>query len=527
MTDHHGTTTFKTSTIATVATIVTVVASWLIYNSLSKFQKNPTVPGPKPYPFLGNLTHILPYIRSKSFHLFTDLMVSTYGPISQMFLPNGTSHVLISDAATAKKIHMDVDTFPRTNFGAENLDGIARYLLLFLPTDQTWRRHRKLMAAGFGPAHIKHTVDAVNDIMESLFSKWESELRKDEDGVIEINFSHIAVCITTDVIGLVAFSYDFECVKDPDSPRVHRIAGFGADVSAMVSKRLTLPRMLWGWFGIAKKDGEALMSEYTKPITDALNLKREIKRKEKEGSKLVDASLERRIDVMDKLLEADDWTDLEVVDETVILFAAGSDTSSNTITFVIQFLVNYPDVFKKLRQELDSHLGAPSMSKRASKESQSAPKLSFETLNKLIYLDQIVKETMRVSSTAVSSSSRVVTKHPVTILDHTLEPGTHLNIYYRALQLDPQYWGPDADEFRPERWDDGFTPVPGSYSPFGDGPHICLGYKMAMVEMKSVLALFVHGYDFELVPGQTLVGVQTVTYGFKNGMRIFVRRRKS
>jgi cytochrome P450 len=44
---------------------------------------------------------------------------------------------------------MDVEAFPRTNFGAENLDGIARYLLLFLPTDQTWRRHRKLMAAGF------------------------------------------------------------------------------------------------------------------------------------------------------------------------------------------------------------------------------------------------------------------------------------------------------------------------------------------------------------------------------------------
>jgi cytochrome P450 len=80
-----------------------------------------------------------------------------------------------------------------------------------------------------------------------------------------------------------------------------------------------------------------------------LNLKREIKRKEKEDSNLVDASLERRIDVMDKLLEADDWTDSEVIDETVTLFAAGSDMSSNTITFVIQFLVNYPDVFKKLR----------------------------------------------------------------------------------------------------------------------------------------------------------------------------------
>jgi hypothetical protein len=123
--------------------------------------------------------------------------------------------------------------------------------LLLITKLRTLRLSLYCTSTGFGPAHIKHTVDAVNDIMESLFSKWESELQKDEEdnnGVIKINFSHIAVCITTDVIGLVAF----ECVKDPDSPRVRRIAGFGADVSAMVSKRLTLPRILWGWFGITK-----------------------------------------------------------------------------------------------------------------------------------------------------------------------------------------------------------------------------------------------------------------------------------
>jgi len=51
-------------------------------------------------------------------------------------------------------------------------------------------------------------------------------------------------------------------------------------------------------------------------------------------------------------------------------------------------------------------------------------------------------------------------------------------------------WGPDAEEFRPERW----ANLPKSWHPqysfmsFIVGPHACIGKMMAIIEMKTVLA---------------------------------------
>ena len=47
------------------------------------------------------------------------------------------------------------------------------------------------------------------------------------------------------------------------------------------------------------------------------------------------------------------------------------------------------------------------------------------------------------------------------------------NVY--AMHRDTALWGPDANEFRPERWE---NLKPGwKYVPFGGGPRICLGRK--------------------------------------------------
>lgn len=49
-----------------------------------------------------------------------------------------------------------------------------------------------------------------------------------------------------------------------------------------------------------------------------------------------------------------------------------------------------------------------------------------------------------------------------------------LNI--RAIQRDKDYWGLDADEFRPERWAS-VRPM-WRYIPFGGGPRVCLGMRL-------------------------------------------------
>jgi cytochrome P450 len=60
------------------------------------------------------------------------------------------------------------------------------------------------------------------------------------------------------------------------------------------------------------------------------------------------------------------------------------------------------------------------------------------------------------------------------------------------------YWGPTADKFDPDRWDN----LPDSYTKnafmtFLQGPRGCLGRKFAETEMKILLCCLLSMYSFE------------------------------
>lgn len=68
-----------------------------------------------------------------------------------------------------------------------------------------------------------------------------------------------------------------------------------------------------------------------------------------------------------------------------------------------------------------------------------------------------------------------------------VEPGQVVNISVRdGVNVDERAWGPDAEEFKPERWlteleEEGKT---AKVLTFGDGPKVCLGRLFAIAEMK-------------------------------------------
>ncbi len=60
---------------------------------------------------------------------------------------------------------------------------------------------------------------------------------------------------------------------------------------------------------------------------------------------------------------------------------------------------------------------------------------------------------------------------------------------------DPKVWGEDVDKFRPERWES-VDPVLSrrSWSPFGLGSRMCIGYKVAMAESRAIVATLLKSY---------------------------------
>lgn len=70
-----------------------------------------------------------------------------------------------------------------------------------------------------------------------------------------------------------------------------------------------------------------------------------------------------------------------------------------------------------------------------------------------------------------------------------------------TLHRDPEIWGPDANEFKPERFAGGVSKackLPQAYIPFGVGPRLCLGKNFAMAQLKVVLSLVVSKFSLSL-----------------------------
>jgi cytochrome P450 len=61
-----------------------------------------------------------------------------------------------------------------------------------------------------------------------------------------------------------------------------------------------------------------------------------------------------------------------------------------------------------------------------------------------------------------------------------VEKGNVMEINYRAIHLDKDFWGEDAEVFRPERWE---TARPTwEFMPFGGGPRTCPGLRLVYTE---------------------------------------------
>ena len=72
--------------------------------------------------------------------------------------------------------------------------------------------------------------------------------------------------------------------------------------------------------------------------------------------------------------------------------------------------------------------------------------------------------------------------------------GTRVEMRIGVLHRDQDYWGPDAEEFRPERWLDGMRPK-WKYIPFLGGARVCPAQQMVLTQYAFVLVRFLQKFE--------------------------------
>lgn len=219
-----------------------------------------------------------------------------------------------------------------------------------------------------------------------------------------------------------------------------------------------------------------------------------------------------RTDILSLLMLAQDeagesMTDRELQDELMSMIIAGHETTATAIAWGLYWIHRQPEVYEKLRQELDTLGDSPD------------PMNIF----RLPYLSAICNEILRINPVAMFSLPRVV-QEPVKLLGHALEPGTVLlSCIYLTHQREDLY--PQAKQFKPERFlERQFSPY--EFMPFGGGVRVCIGKALALFEMKLVLATILLNYKLSLADlRQERTQRKGVVLGPANGVKMLIKER--
>ncbi len=171
---------------------------------------------------------------------------------------------------------------------------------------------------------------------------------------------------------------------------------------------------------------------------------------------------------------------------TMALLFAGHDTTAHTLSFTLGELGLNPKAFQSAQAEVD---------RLWEKEGG----LSAETLDELVYVEAVVKESMRLHP--VVTGIPLIATQDTEIEGIHIPAGTGVETFFLAAGRDPQMY-PQPDEFRPERWLQSANSSQPLLLSFSLGAHYCVGDPLALLEAKLMLALLLRHFDWELENGR-------------------------
>ncbi|MCB0444304.1 MAG: cytochrome P450 [Gelidibacter sp.] len=196
-------------------------------------------------------------------------------------------------------------------------------------------------------------------------------------------------------------------------------------------------------------------------------------------------SKETHDDLLDMLLNAqyEDGTSMtnnQLIDEILILFVAGHETTANALTFTLFLLANNKSEFIKAQNE------SITITNNAK---------ALESLPKLNYIKQCIEESMRLYPSAWITD-RIALEDDV-LGNYQIKKGTLIGVSIYEMHRNTTYWS-HAERFQPERFsEENKKETSAFYMPFGAGPRLCIGNNFAMYEMMLTINAIINKFDIE------------------------------
>ncbi|KAL6649968.1 hypothetical protein ACP70R_014192 [Stipagrostis hirtigluma subsp. patula] len=448
-------------------------------------------PGPRPWPVIGNMDLIGP-LPHRSIHELS----KRYGPL--MSLRFGSFPVVVASSVDAAAFFLRTNDpvfidRPETAAGRHTFYGSSN--MLWAPYGEYWRQGRKLYQTELlSPRQLRLHEHVRREEVRAMLRGVRAAAAAASGGAVPLR-EHLFM-LTLSVISRMLLGRKYVAAE-----------GSGGDTATAEEFRWMMDELLFlngalnvgdliPWLNRLDPQGyirrmKTLSERLDRFLEHVLDEHGE--RRRREGEAFVAK------DVVDQLLQLADDPGLKVpikrddVKAMILdLLVAGTDTSSVTVEWAMSELLRKPEALSRAAEELDRVVGRSRL-------------VAEEDIPSLPYIEAIVKETMRMHLVSPLLSPRL-SREDTSFAGYDIPAGTRVHVNVWAIGRDPQVWGDEPDEFRPERFAGSSVDVKGKdleLLPFGSGRRMCPGYGLGLKMVQLALASLLHAFAWRLPDGVT------------------------
>lgn len=178
-------------------------------------------------------------------------------------------------------------------------------------------------------------------------------------------------------------------------------------------------------------------------------------------------------------------TDAQVLSACASMVFAGSETTAISLCSVFYYLMKNPRCYEKLVSEIESAVSSGGIVDRP------LGAVSFSEGQSLPYLNAVIQESFRMHPAAGLPLERIVPPSGMDILGHQIPGGTIVGCNAWVLHRRPEVFGPDVDDFRPERWleasPEQLKKMKATMFQFGAGARTCIGKNISLLEIYKLV----------------------------------------
>ena len=395
--------------------------------------------------------------------------------------------VLTRDAVITKHVlQKNHKVYHKSKIQTTYLSKYVGYGLLTSSGDY-WLKQRRLIQPAFHKEKIQNLVEIINKAINEQVNKINTE------GFVELYPIMNELAFEVVAKSLFNFSAEKETLK--------RLQFIIEKLQLFIVKELRMPyKKLWYTLTGEIKYHMKLVKESRSIINTIIDQRRE--------------SDDEHDDLLDMLLSAkyEDGTTMtneQLIDEILILFVAGHETTANALTFTLKLLAQNKDVLTKVETEV--------------KETSAKNVTPLQEISQLNYTKCCIEESLRLYPPAWITDR--VNIEDDKINDYVLKKGTIIGASIYELHRNENYWD-SPESFKPSRFfEESRKQIMPYYMPFGAGPRLCIGNNFAMYEMilavNTILKKFDISTDNDTIKINPLITLKPVDVKMR-----FVLKRK-